>query len=96
MKEISKRKPGVKFHRQVPVHEYILDFYCHELKLAIEVDGGSHDVPAQREKDKIRDFKLQQLGIIVLRIDDLDVKRNLDSVVRFLRFRIKQILCGRE
>lgn len=83
-KEISKRKLGVQFHRQVPVHEYILDFYCHELKLAIEVDGSSHDTPDQKEKDLIRDYDLEQLGIKVIRIDDSDVKRNMDSVIRFL------------
>ena len=93
-KEISKRKLGVQFHRQVPVHEHILDFYCHEIKLAIEIDGYSHDNPDQKEKDMIRDLNLSQLGITVIRIDDIDVKRNLDSVVRFLRFRVKQILCG--
>lgn len=95
-KEISRRKLGVQFHRQVPVHEYIMDFYCHELKMAIEVDGASHDNPVQKEKDLIRDYNLEQLGITIIRIDDFDVKRNLDSVVRFLKFRIKQILCSKE
>ncbi len=83
-KEISKRRLGVQFHRQVPVHEYILDFYCHELKLAIELDGSSHDTTDQKEKNLIRDYDLEQLGIKVIRIDDLDVKRNMDSVIRFL------------
>lgn len=89
-KELSRRKLGVQFHRQVPVHEYIINFYCHELKLAIEVDGSSHDNPIQKKKDLIRDYNLEHLGITIIRIDDLDVKRNLYSVVRFLRFRIKQ------
>lgn len=83
-KEISKRKLGVQFHRQVPVHEYILDFYCHELKLAIEVDGSSHDTRDQKEKDLIRDYDLEQLGIKVIRVDDSDVKRNMDSMIKFL------------
>ncbi len=94
-KEISRRKLGVQFHRQVPIHKYIIDFYCHEINLAIEVDGNSHDTTNQKEKDLIRDYNLEQLGITVIRIDDLDVRRNLDSVIRFLRYRIKQILCGR-
>ncbi|MEQ9307866.1 MAG: endonuclease domain-containing protein [Balneolaceae bacterium] len=95
-KEIRRRKLGVQFHRQVPVKDYIIDFYCHEVKLAIEVDGSSHNSSEQKEKDLIRDYNLEQLGITVIRIDDLDVKRNMDSVVRFLKFRIKQIYCSKE
>lgn len=41
-REISRRKLGCEFHRQVPIHEYIVDFFCHELMLAIEIDGCSH------------------------------------------------------
>ncbi|MBO6523461.1 MAG: DUF559 domain-containing protein [Balneolaceae bacterium] len=88
-KEISRRKLEVQFHRQVPVHEYIIDFYCHELKLAIEVDGGSHDNPIQKEKDLIQDYNLEQLGITVIRISDWDVKRNMSSVVSFIERRVK-------
>ncbi|GAB5410834.1 MAG: DUF559 domain-containing protein [Balneolaceae bacterium] len=95
-KKIGRRKLGVQFHRQVPIHKYIVDFYCHEINLAIEVDGRSHDNPIQKKKDLIRDYNLEQLGITIIRIDDLDVKWNLDSVVRFLRFRIKQIHCSKQ
>lgn len=41
-KHIQKKSLGVEFHRQVPLDEYIVDFYCHELMLAIEIDGNSH------------------------------------------------------
>tara|TARA_R110000868_G_scaffold368227_1_gene631226 strand:- start:65045 stop:65485 length:441 start_codon:yes stop_codon:yes gene_type:complete len=87
-KKISRRKLGVQFHRQVPIQNYIIDFYCHEIKLAIEVDGGSHYTSEQKDKDLIRDYNLNQLGINILRIDDLDVKSNMDSVIRFLKNRI--------
>ena len=40
---ISKKRLGVEFHRQVPMLDYIVDFYCHEIGLAIELDGSSHD-----------------------------------------------------
>jgi len=40
---MAKKSYGVQFHRQVPLLEYILDFYCHELKLAIEIEGNSHN-----------------------------------------------------
>ncbi len=42
-KQIKNRALGVQFHRQVPMLDYIVDFYCHEIGLAIEVDGNSHD-----------------------------------------------------
>lgn len=86
--QIKKRKMGVQFHRQVPIHDYIVDFYCHEIKLAIEVDGSSHNSPNQIEKDRVRDYQLNQLGVSVIRINDLDVKKNMDSVVQFLKHRM--------
>ncbi|MBO6795205.1 MAG: DUF559 domain-containing protein [Balneolaceae bacterium] len=79
--QIKCRKLGVQFHRQVPIHEYIVDFYCHELQLVIEVDGCSHSNPAQYSKDLKRDYQLSQLGIHVLRIDDIDVKKYMNSVM---------------
>ncbi len=93
--QIRKRKLGFQFHRQVPVHNYVIDFYCDELNIAIEVDGNSHNNPDQKEKDYIRDYTLNQLGITVIRIDDLDVKKNLNSVTRFLEYRIDQIRNGK-
>lgn len=95
-KEIKNRKLGVQFHRQVPMHTYIADFFCHEIKLAIEIDGGSHDTPAQQEKDLIRDYRLAQFGVATIRIEDRDVKRNLNSVIRFLENRIKERLSEME
>jgi len=86
--QIRLRKLGVQFHRQVPIHNFIIDFYCHELKLAIEVDGSSHTHPDQKEKDNVRDYTLQQLGVKVIRISDTDVKKNMDSVVRYLQHRV--------
>ncbi len=90
-KRISRKKLGVQFHRQVPVYEYIIDFYCHELKLAIEVDGSSHNNPVQIEKDQLRDYQLRQLGIIVFRIEDSNIKQKMDSVIRFLNSRIEAL-----
>lgn len=89
-KEIKNRNLGVQFHRQVPMYKYIADFFCHEIKLAIEIDGNSHNNPEQKEKDRVRDYNLKQFGVTVVRIDDLDVKRNLNSVVGFLQTRVKE------
>lgn len=91
-REIKNRKLGVQFHRQVPMYKYIADFYCHEIKLAIEIDESSHNNPRQKEKDRMRDYNLKQFGVTVIRIDDLDVKRNLNSVIGFLQARVKECL----
>ena len=60
-----------EFHRQVPINEFIVDFFCHELKLAIEIDGKTHDY--NFENDKSRQMILESLGIKIIRFDDNDV-----------------------
>lgn len=50
--ELNKKKLGFEFHRQVPIKNYIVDFFCHELMLAIEVDGSSHDSENQFKLDQ--------------------------------------------
>ena len=56
---IRKKKLGVEFHRQVPLLHYIVDFYCHEIGLAIEVDGKIHEI--QVLEDGIRQGKLEKI-----------------------------------
>ena len=68
------------FHRQKPINEYIVDFFCSELMLAIEIDGVSHI--AQEKYDSERQKKLEELGIRFLRFTDDDVFYNCDRVVK--------------
>lgn len=70
---------GYDFDRQRPIDSYIVDFYCKDLKLAIETDGESHH--GKPEKDEKRDNRLKELGVTVLRFDDLDVRHKLDKVL---------------
>jgi very-short-patch-repair endonuclease len=72
---------GHEFHRQVPMLDYIVDFYCHALHLVIEIDGDSHSFPEVAANDIIRQQRLEEYGLHFLRFDDLDVKRNIDAVV---------------
>ena len=80
---------GYKFRRQHSVGPYVLDFYCPELKLAIEVDGISHDTPEAREYDKRRQAIIETYGIRFLRIRDEEVKANpnraLETIAEFVR-----------
>jgi len=62
------RFAGLKFRRQHQIGDYIVDFYCHEHRLAVELDGGVHDGKSQREHDKKRDRYIKSLGNTVIRI----------------------------
>jgi len=75
----GKKLKGYEFHRQLPIDKYIVDFYCHELKLAIEIDGSSHE---NIEKDLKRQDRLEDLGVEFLRFNDLDIKNNLFNVLQ--------------
>ena len=88
-KQIKGKKLGYEFHRQVPINNYIVDFYCHELNLAIEIDGDSHNYSG--ENDIIRQEKLETLGVEIIRFDDKFVKKDMDGVLRLLKFKIDEL-----
>jgi very-short-patch-repair endonuclease len=71
---------GVKFRRQHPYPPYVLDSYCAELGLVVELDGGQHYDEAGRTKDRLRTAYLRRQGLEVLRFSNLDVLQNLDGV----------------
>ena len=79
----SKQMLGYDFDRQKPVDNYIVDFFCNELMLAIEIDGITHN--HKLEDDKLRQRKLESLGIRFLRFYDDDVGNNLDGVLTAIR-----------
>ena len=79
----GKQLLGYDFHRQKPIDEYVVDFYCPRLKLVLEIDGDSHD--GKEEADRIRQEKLESLGLTVMRFWDSDVKNNVDGIVEQLR-----------
>ncbi len=77
---LRKNKLGYKFRRQQSIGWYILDFYCPEKKLAIEIDGAQHAV--NKEYDKRRTEFLNLRGVSVLRFWDSEVDENISEVVR--------------
>ncbi len=82
--ELKKDKLGYRFLRQKPIGGYIVDFYCHALNLAIEIDGAvSYDNKIQ--KDKMRQKALELLRVKIMRFMDADVRFNLDGVVSFIK-----------
>lgn len=70
----------VHFRRQHPVGPYILDFYCHTARLAIELDGGGHYEPEQMAYDQRRSAYLQSEGIRVLRFTNLEINNEFSAV----------------
>ena len=90
-KEIKGKALGVEFHRQVPMLNYVVDFYCHEIMLAIEIDGHSHTLEGAEEKDKERQEKLEAFGIKFIRFNDIDIKKNMMFVLEDLRKKIQQL-----
>ena len=75
----AKQIKGFQFNRQKPLGKFIADFYCKQLKLVIEIDGSSHD--GKEEYDRDRENELQKLGLRVLHILDIDVKKDIHGVV---------------
>ncbi len=67
-RELRARPGGLKFRRQHPAGRYVLDFYCHEARLCVEVDGIAHDMGGNPQRDLERDAWLEQQGVKVLRL----------------------------
>ena len=76
-----KQLKGFQFYRQKIIGNYIADFYCPELKLVIEVDGGQHYSAEGMENDLMRDAYITGAGITVVRFSDRDVLKNLKAVL---------------
>jgi very-short-patch-repair endonuclease len=77
----SKQVHGLQFYRQKPLLSFIVDFYCPKAKLVIELDGSQHFQPDHRVKDQARDAQLADLGLRVLRFDNLQVLKEMDAVM---------------
>jgi very-short-patch-repair endonuclease len=84
----GKQMYGYDFHRQKPIDNYILDFFCYELLLGIEVDGYSHEFLEVYNKDKIKEKRMNELGISILRFSDFEVLRDMENIIRAIEFYI--------
>lgn len=86
----QKKMLGYDFDRQRPIGNYIVDFYCKDLMLAIEVDGISHDFDEVIDNDEIRQKKLENMGVHILRFDDREVKKDMANVLRTIEYWIEE------
>lgn len=76
-----KQVRGYDFDRQRPIDQFIVDFYCKQLMLAIEIDGSSHDSQQAQQRDRQRQSRLESLGVRFLRFRESEVRNNTDAVV---------------
>ena len=81
-----KTKPsGYKFRIQHPIGVYIADFYCHKLKLVIEVDGSIHNEQGVKENDHIRQKIIEAEGIKVIRFTNRQIEYGLEDVIKLIQ-----------
>ena len=81
--ELRNRKlNGLKFRRRHPFDKFIVDFYCNEIKLVVELDGGVHDEKINKEYDEARTAMLAGLNVIVLRFKNEDVINSMKDVLK--------------
>ncbi len=88
----NRQMHGERFLRQYSVDQYVLDFYCPHLRLAIEVDGESHLKPDSEEYDKERQDYIEAFGIQFLRFTNDDICKNIDGVCKKIYNKIDQLI----
>ncbi len=91
-----RRLSGFKFRRQHPIPPFVLDFYCHEARLAIEVDGGQHNEPETQQQDTARTVFLARKGITVLRFWNHEVLQQEQAVLERVEEALTPTLSQRE
>lgn len=82
----------LKFRRQHPIAFFIADFYCHSVKLVIEIDGGYHKIQEVKINDDIRQKEIEHFGITVLRFNNEEVAFNLENVKKTIKDKIDELL----
>jgi uroporphyrinogen-III synthase len=88
------QKLGARFRRQCRIESWVVDFYCFEYRLAIELDGGIHSQPSQMRRDAAKEDYLGTLGIGLLRIPNGLVLGDPDEFVREVRRAIEARTSG--
>ena len=82
----------IRFLRQKVIDNYIVDFYCHEARLIIELDGSQHYEEKGLLKDKVRTEKIEIRNLTVIRIPNNEVNKNFNGVCEYIDLRVKQSL----
>ena len=86
----NKQLKGHRFRRQHPVSEFVVDFFCYDSMLAIELDGDFHEDPRQKERDSGRTDCLNRLGITLIRFRNDQVFKKIDDVLETIEKVLKK------
>ena len=86
----NRQMDGWKFKRQVPFERYILDYFCYDARLAVEVDGGTHSEAKEISQDAERAAFLEANGVRLVRCSNTDVYENLDGVLEIIYVQLGQ------
>jgi len=89
---LRKRQLGYRFLRQYSVDHFVIDFYCPELKLAVELDGNVHEIPEQKEYDEARQKYLEKFGIQFIRITNEEFLGNPNKAFTRIEKKINTIV----
>lgn len=79
--QLSKNKLGVRFRAQHPLSLYIVDFYCHQAKLVIEIDGDVHFNDESQKADEERTIAIEEFGLRLLRFTNEEIFKNINEVI---------------
>ena len=89
--EVLKNYP-IRFRRQQPIGQYIVDFYCSKAKIIVEADGGGHFYDNKIEYDRERDLFLQSKGYTVLHFTNLEIDKNFYEVCSVIDREVKKYI----
>jgi very-short-patch-repair endonuclease len=87
----NRQIAGLKFRRQHPIDKFIADFYCHEKKLVVELDGSIHSQQEQTDLDKGRTETLNEFGITVVRFKNEEILNNIEDVTKQIQNKISEL-----
>lgn len=90
-KRLKQNQLGYKFRRQHPIHKFIVDFYCHELGLVIEVDGEYHLNQEQIELDAEREKLLEFQDLTILRFTNKEVTNDIETVINSIKNKLEEL-----
>ena len=86
------RSYPIRFLRQKVIDEYIVDFYCHEARIIIELDGSQHYEEKGLLKDKIRTERIERRGLTVIRIPNNEINKNFQAICEYIDLEVKESL----
>ena len=89
--KIARRGSGAKFRRQHGIGIYVVDFYCPEVRLAIELDGLSHDGDQAAQNDARRQREIEELGVVFLRFSNTEIYRDVEAVAESIAQEVEKL-----